>query len=171
VAGKALFPNADVFVEQRDAGLWLDEGKRATVAKEHGHVFDEAHAAFAPYLAAGHVKTFAAGAEPVPGIRSIDASGHTPGHTMYEVSGGGQTLRFVGDLVHAKDVQFAEPQVTISFDVDPASARRRREAVFQDAATRGYLVAAAHVPFPGVGRVEKSGKAYAWAPLNYSALQ
>jgi glyoxylase-like metal-dependent hydrolase (beta-lactamase superfamily II) len=47
VAGKALFPNADVFVEQRDAGLWLDEGKRASVAKEHGHVFDEAHAAFA----------------------------------------------------------------------------------------------------------------------------
>jgi glyoxylase-like metal-dependent hydrolase (beta-lactamase superfamily II) len=171
VDGKALFPNAQVFVERRDAALWLDESKRASVAKEHGYMFDEARAAFAPYLAAGRVKTFAAGAEPVPGIRSIDASGHTPGHTMYEVSGGGQTLRFVGDLLHAKDVQFAEPQVTISFDVDSAAARRRREAVFQDAAARGYIVAAAHIPFPGVGHVERSGNAYAWAPLNYSALQ
>jgi glyoxylase-like metal-dependent hydrolase (beta-lactamase superfamily II) len=171
IDGKAVFPNADVYVERREAGLWLDEGKRGTVAKEHGHVFDEAKAAFAPYLAASRVKTFDAGTEVVRGVRSVAAAGHTPGHTMYEVSGGGQTLRFVGDLLHAKDVQFAEPQVTIRFDVDPQSAQRRREAVFADAAAKGYLVAAAHVSFPGIGRVERSGRQFAWAPINYSSLQ
>jgi glyoxylase-like metal-dependent hydrolase (beta-lactamase superfamily II) len=171
IAGQAVFPNALVYVERHDASLWLDESKRGAMGKEQAHVFDEAKAAFAPYLAAGKLKPFDAGSEVVPGVRSMLAAGHTPGHTLYEVSGGGQTLRFVGDLVHAKDVQFAEPRVTIRFDVDARAARRQRVAVFADAAAKGYLVAAPHLSFPGIGRVARSGKAYAWEPVNYSALQ
>jgi len=171
VGGKAVFPNADVYVDERDAALWLDPANRSKVAKEHAHMVDEALVAFAPYRQAGKVKTFRGGADVVPGIRSIPAPGHTPGHTVYEVRGGGSTMRFVGDLLHAKDVQMAEPQVTISFDEDAEAARRQREAVFADAAARGYVVAAAHTPFPGVGHVERNGRTYAWAPLNYSSLQ
>lgn len=171
VDGKAVFPNAEVWVDEHDAALWLDPASRTRVAKGHAYMVDEALVAFAPYRQAGRVKTFRGGAEVVPGIRSVPAPGHTPGHTLYEVSGGGQTMRFIGDLLHAKDVQMAEPEVTISFDEDPAAARRRREALFADAAARGYVVAAAHTPFPGVGHVERSGTTYAWAPLNYGALQ
>jgi len=168
---KAVFPNADVYVDEHDVALWLDPANRSKVAEGHAYMVDEALVAFAPYRQAGKVKTFHGAGEVVPGIRSVPTPGHTPGHTVYEVSGGGQTLRFLGDLLHAKDVQMAEPEVTISFDEDSAAARRQREAVFADAAARGYMVAAAHTPFPGVGHVERSGKAYTWAPLNYGALQ
>lgn len=171
VDGKAVFPNADVYVDEHDAALWLDPASRGRVAKGHAHMVDEALAAFAPYRRAGKLKTFRGGAEVMPGIRSVPTPGHTPGHTVYEVSGGGLTMRFIGDLLHAKDVQMAEPEVTISFDEDAGAARRQRETLFADAAVRGYVVAAAHTPFPGVGHVERSGRAYAWAPLHYSALQ
>jgi glyoxylase-like metal-dependent hydrolase (beta-lactamase superfamily II) len=171
VDGKAVFPNADIRVARRDVALWLDPASRSKVVKAHAYMVDQALAAFAPYQQAGRVKPFDGDGEVVPGIRAVAAPGHTPGHTVYEVAAGGQTIRFVGDVLHAKDVQMAEPQVTIRFDEDADAARRQREALFADAAARGTIVAAAHTPFPGVGHVERSGKGYVWAPLNYSALQ
>jgi glyoxylase-like metal-dependent hydrolase (beta-lactamase superfamily II) len=171
IDGKAVLPNAEVVVARRDADAWLDPANRAKVRPESVHVIDEALAAFAPYRKAGRVRTFDGPGEVVPGIRAVPVPGHTPGHTMYELTAGGQTLRFVGDAVHAKDVQMAEPQVTIRFDEDAAAARRQRETLFADAAARGYIVAAAHTPFPGLGHVERSGSGYAWAPLNYSSLR
>jgi glyoxylase-like metal-dependent hydrolase (beta-lactamase superfamily II) len=171
IDGKAVFPNAEVVVARGEADAWLDRANRTKVRQESVHVIDEALAAFAPYRKANRVRIFDGAGDVVPGIRAVPAPGHTPGHTAYEMTAGGQTIRFVGDLLHAKDVQMAEPQVTIRFDEDPAAARRQREAMFADAATRGYIVAAAHTPFPGLGHVERSGRAYAWTPLNYSSLR
>lgn len=171
VDGKAVFENAEVYVEERDAAFWLDPETKARVVKDHTYMVDEALVAFAPYQAAGKVRTFHAGAAVLPGIRSVPAPGHTPGHTVYEVTGDGQTMRFIGDLLHAKDVQMAEPQVTIRFDEDAKAARAQREAFFAAAAARGTIVAASHTPFPGVGRIARNARAYIWAPLNYNALQ
>ena len=39
---------------------------------------------------------FAAGAEVVPGIRSVAAYGHTPGHTLFEVTSAGAELLLPG---------------------------------------------------------------------------
>jgi len=128
VDGKAVFPNADVYVDEHDVTLWLDPSSRDKVAKGHAHMVDEALVAFAPYRQAGKLKTFHGAVEVIPGIRSVPTPGHTPGHTVYEVSGGGQTVRFLGDLLHAKDVQMAEPNVTISFDEDANAARRGASA-------------------------------------------
>lgn len=171
IDGKAVLPNAEVVVAKHEADAWLDPANRTKVRPDSVHVIDEALAAFAPYRQAGRVRTFDGPVEVVPGIRAVPAPGHTPGHTVYEVTAGGQTMRFVGDTLHAKDVQMAEPQVTIQFDEDSNAARRQREALFADAAARGIIVAAAHTPFPGLGYIERSGSAYTWAPLNYSSLR
>ena len=40
--------------------------------------------------------------------------------------------------------------------------------VFADAAKQGYLVAGAHLPFPGIGHIRSEGKGYVWVPLNYA---
>jgi hypothetical protein len=43
------------------------------------------------------------------------------------------------------------------------------ELVFADAAENGYMVAGAHISFPGLGHVRRNGeKGYTWMPLNYS---
>jgi glyoxylase-like metal-dependent hydrolase (beta-lactamase superfamily II) len=171
IAGRAVFPNAEVVVAKGDADAWLDPANRTKVRPESVRIVDEALAAFAPYRKTGRVRTFDGPGEVVPGIRAVPVPGHTPGHTMYELTAGGKTVRFVGDTVHAKDVQMAEPRITIQFDEDPAAARRQREALFADAAARGTIVAAPHTPFPGLGYIERNGSGYLWAPLHYSALR
>ena len=93
--------------------------------------------------------------------------GHTPGHEGYMVESAGQKMLAWGDLVHSAAVQFARPEVTIGFDVDPKEARATRQRVLELAARERLLVAAPHISFPGLGHVRKDGAAYAWVPLEY----
>ena len=66
------------------------------------------------------------------------------------------TQSFVGDLhycqglVHIDAVQFDNPSVCIKFDSDPEKAAEQRKRTFADAAKNRYLLAFAHVSFPGV---------------------
>jgi hypothetical protein len=73
----------------------------------------------------------------------------------------------LGDTIHAPDVQFDAPSITMKFDIDQKLAAIRRERVFADAAKNGYLVAFAHMYFPGVGHVRKDGNHYRWIPVPY----
>jgi hypothetical protein len=59
--------------------------------------------------------------------------------------------------------------VTIQFDSDSAAAAQQRAKAYAEAAAQGYLVGAAHLSFPGVGRLRSEGSGYAFVPLNYRA--
>ncbi|WP_208729872.1 MBL fold metallo-hydrolase [Corallococcus exercitus] len=168
VDGKAVFPNAVVYVEKNEADFWLDASNEKTVAEELRAGFAQAAASFAPYLAANKVKKFTGSTELFPGVRSISVPGHSPGHSFYAIESKGQQMQFWGDLVHVKDVQFRSPGVTIKFDLDAAAAARQRLKAMNDAAAKGYYVGAAHISFPGIGRVLADGKAFTWLPVNYS---
>jgi len=74
----------------------------------------------------------------------------------------------IGDLVHAQFIQFDDPSVTIEFDSDMKAALASRKAAFADAAKNGYLIGAAHLPFPALGHLRSSGKGYQFVPVNYS---
>ena len=58
-----------------------------------------------------------------------------------------------GDLMHVAAVQFPEPQITIAFDTDSKAAAEQRAKAYADAAQGRYLVAGAHLPFPGIGHI------------------
>ncbi|KAB0666004.1 MBL fold metallo-hydrolase [Oryzomonas japonica] len=168
IDGKAVFPNALIYVDKHEADFWLDKANEAGAEARHKHAFVEAATAFAPYLASGKLRTFGNGTELFPGIRTLETPGHTPGHSFYVVESRGQKMQLWGDVAHAEEVQFPSPEVTIAFDVDAPAAAKQRIKAFADAAKRGYWVAAAHFPFPGIGHVRRDGKAYVWVPVNYS---
>jgi glyoxylase-like metal-dependent hydrolase (beta-lactamase superfamily II) len=100
-------------------------------------------------------------------VRSVPAPGHTPGHTFYKLESQGATIMFWGDVMHVAEVQLQDPSVTIDYDVDPKGAAAQRKLAFADAAERGYLVAPAHMSFPGVGHLRRDGQGYRWVPLPY----
>jgi glyoxylase-like metal-dependent hydrolase (beta-lactamase superfamily II) len=125
-------------------------------------------AATKPYRAADRFKPFEGDTELVPGIRAVAAHGHTPGHAVYLVESQGQKLMLWGDLMHVAAVQFGEPSVTIRFDSDSKAAAARRARLYAEAAQQGYWVAAAHLPFPGIGHVRARGSGYEWFPANYT---
>jgi glyoxylase-like metal-dependent hydrolase (beta-lactamase superfamily II) len=169
VGSELAFPNAVVRADQHDADFWLSQANLDKAAPEAKGFFQGAMASLNPYVAAGHFKPFSGDTELAPGIQAHASYGHTPGHTVYVVQSQGQKLVLWGDLMHVAAVQFAQPTVTIQFDTDTQAAAAVRQRAFAEAAKQGYLVAAAHLPFPGVGHLRKSGAGYAYLPVTYSA--
>jgi glyoxylase-like metal-dependent hydrolase (beta-lactamase superfamily II) len=167
VASKAAFPNAVVRADKHDADYWLNAGEMAKAPADKKDYFKNAQVALSGYPGA-KFKPFEGEVQLSPGIRATASYGHTPGHTTYIVESKGQKLVLIGDLMHANFVQFDDPSVTIAFDSDPKAALASRKAGFADAAKQGYLIGAAHLPFPGLGHLRTAGAAYQFIPVSYS---
>lgn len=169
--GQRVFPNATIRVHQRDADAWLDPKKAASASGNDKRVFEGAKLALGPYIESGRLHTILGDGELVPGIRALGTSGHTPGHTVYVVESKGERMYVIGDLMHVGAVQFAAPAVAITFDSDQKAAVAQRQKIFALAEKEGALLAIAHVPFPGMGRLRKTGEGYVFVPVNYSVPQ
>ena len=166
--GKAVFPNAIVRADKKEAGFWLDKASMDKAPAAMKDFFKGAMASMKPYVDAGRFKPFDGDVELVPGIRSFATRGHTPGHAAYVVESNGAKLVVWGDLMHVAAVQFPDPSVTIQFDIDSKAAAPQRKKAYADAAKNGYYVAVAHVSFPGIGQLRPDGKGYRWLPANYT---
>jgi glyoxylase-like metal-dependent hydrolase (beta-lactamase superfamily II) len=170
VGGQPVFPNAVVYVDQRDPALWLSEEAAAKAPAARRPTFAQSHQTVDPVARAGRLRTFDGATELFPGVRSVPEPGHTPGLSGYMIESRGQRLLLWGDVVHAAEVQFKDPTVTIEYDVDPSAAVATRRQVLGDAARQGYLVGGAHLSFPGLGHVRAEGSGYAWAPAPYVSV-
>ena len=170
-AGKMAFPNAVVHANKLDADYWLSRANLDKADPASKGFFQGAQASLAPYVQAHHFETFEGDVDLAPGIRSVALPGHTPGHTGYMIESNGQRLLVWGDVVVVGAIQFANPSVTIEFDADAGEAAAERRKAFDDAASQGYWVAGAHLPFPGLGHVRAAGEAFEWAPANYSIVR
>jgi len=166
--GVMLFPNAMVHVNQVDADFWLNPANESTVPDILLPMFSGARDSLAPYQKAGHVATFRGETEVLPGLRAIPAPGHTPGHTWYLVTSEDEHLLAWGDTVHVATVQLVEPGTSIRYDYDEAAAAASRNRALQEASEKGYWVGAAHVSFPGIGHIKRTGTGYQWVPVNYT---
>ena len=169
--GKPAFPNATVHADQHDADFWLAQANLDKAPAEMKGFFQGAMASMNPYVSGGKMKPFDGNTQLFPGIRAMAAPGHTPGHTVYAIESKGSKLVLWGDLMHVAAVQFPEPQVTIAFDTDSKAAAEQRVKAYADAAQGRYLVAGAHLPFPGIGHVRADGKGYAWVPVDYNTIR
>jgi glyoxylase-like metal-dependent hydrolase (beta-lactamase superfamily II) len=167
VDGKMIFPNALVHVHQREKDFWLSDAEASNAPAGQKPAFVQAHDSLTPYIDAGKLRTFDGAAQLFPGVTTIPTPGHTPGHTFYSVESKGQKLVFWGDVIHAAEVQFPDPTVTIKYDRDFRAAAAQRATAFAEAAKGGYWVAAPHISFPGVGHLRSEGTGYVWMPAPY----
>jgi glyoxylase-like metal-dependent hydrolase (beta-lactamase superfamily II) len=149
--GKALFPKALVYVAEAEKRYWTET-----------NINQGAVAALAPY--GGRVTTFKPGdlgaalAELVPGIRPIAAYGHTPGHTCFLLQSGNAKLLVWGDLMHVQDIQFPRPDISVTYDTDPAMAAETRKKILKYAADNKIPIAGMHLVYPAIGEVTADGK-------------
>ena len=163
--GKPAFPNADVYLATPERDHWTAEAAPDTPQKKVLAAYRDRLHLFTP-AALGEVadgKRWQR--EPLPGnVTAIAAYGHTPGHTMFQIDAGGQSLLIWADLTHAMAVQMPYPSVAVTYDVDPAQAVRSRLAVLEYAAKSGIPVAGMHIPYPGIGTVAKDADGYRFTP-------
>ncbi|MDR2507394.1 MAG: MBL fold metallo-hydrolase [Candidatus Accumulibacter sp.] len=168
--GERVFVNADIWSSKGENDFWLDRKTSAKAPNEAKPFFKMAQDAAAPYLSSRQWKIFSGEQELLPGIHTLETSGHTPGHTSYLLRNKGRTMIVLGDLVHNHAIQFSRPDVAIEFDTYPKRAIAARKAVFARAAREKLLVAGMHLPFPGIGHIRRDGKAFAWVPIEFTPL-
>lgn len=144
-----VFPRAALFVAAPERSYWENAaGGGGTLAT----------AVFRAY--AGRVKTFQYGDEVVPGIRAVDAAGHTPGHTVFDI---GEML-IIGDLLHAAAIQFPHPEFSAAYDMNAEQAAAARKRIYELASKTSQPVAGMHLPFPGVGRIQQDAARFIFLP-------
>jgi glyoxylase-like metal-dependent hydrolase (beta-lactamase superfamily II) len=165
--GQPVFANATVHVGAPDLAFFLDasNSERTGYARQY---FDEAEKTIGVYQRAGKVKAFSDNEAILPGIVATLHPGHTPGSAFFTVSSKGHSIAFIGDVIHVAAVQFPDPAVTIVYDVNPGEAAAVREKTFSAFAGARQLVAAPHLPFPGVGHIRaEGGGSFTWHPAEY----
>jgi glyoxylase-like metal-dependent hydrolase (beta-lactamase superfamily II) len=129
--GTAIFPNATVHAATSEADHWVEAGRVAAAAGLQRLMYYTAVRALAPYRDAGRLVTFHYAGEVIPGVRPVDLSGHTPGHTGYLLGEGDETVLFWGDIVHSHTVQLRRPEVSVFSDSDEAGAVAARWKAFE----------------------------------------
>ena len=109
------------------------------------------------------VELFDAGAEVLPGVEAVASIGHTPGHTSFMIHRGGGLL-VVGDAISNAVISFERPDWHSGTDQDPGQgAATRRRLLDRLTADRARIVGF-HLPYPGVGVVEKRDVGYRFVP-------
>jgi glyoxylase-like metal-dependent hydrolase (beta-lactamase superfamily II) len=156
-SGRLAFPDATGFAHAAEIAFWSDAARRAD--DEHRESAREAIRVFGARL-----RAFEHDAEILPGVRTVDASGHTPGHSAILLESQGERLLCVGDSFYDR-LQLSHPQWCTPWDHDAGRAVLSRRRLLDRAADENLLVHAYHMPFPGLGLVRRLGDAYEWVPI------
>jgi glyoxylase-like metal-dependent hydrolase (beta-lactamase superfamily II) len=109
-------------------------------------------------------ETIRAGAEVVPGVTLLDTAGHTPGHVSVRVESGRQQLVIGGDALAHPKVSFSAPEWRWGPDMDADRAAAARRKLLDMLAADKSLLLGYHLPWPGIGRVERSGTVFRYMP-------
>jgi len=165
--GKA-FPRATVFLPKADWDFFI----RTDPDLSYMPVPEEFRLRFAAAIKSSlepvrnDLELYEAGDEIVPGLTTIEASGHTPGMATFLVHSGNDQLLLTADLAYHPLVNVDKPWLP-GPDRDKETALSSRRRIFDRAAADRMPVLGFHYPFPGLGRMLKTDGGYAWVPANW----
>ena len=93
--GAKVFPNAEILVPEPEWTFWMDDSNMGQAQGTVKRYFLNARRIFSDI--AKDVRRFKPGAEVAPGIVSVPAYGHTPGHTAFAIHSGNQSMLAMSD--------------------------------------------------------------------------
>lgn len=102
--------------------------------------------------------------EVAPGVSTVPAPGHTPGHVAVTVDSDGDSLLHLVDTV-LHPIHLAHPEWHAATDYEPKRVVETRTRLLTAAATDRTPVLASHFPAPGPGYVGETDGAWDWEPL------
>lgn len=107
------------------------------------------------------------GDEVVPGIRAVDAAGHSPGLLAFHIESDGKRFMITADTVTQYVMAVQRPDWHFEMDDDKDKAVATRKRMLDMLATEKLLFSSFHMPFPGLGWIEKTGNGYRWVAHSY----
>jgi glyoxylase-like metal-dependent hydrolase (beta-lactamase superfamily II) len=167
--GSMAFPNAEIMVPAKDWAFWMSD---ENAAKAQSDLMKGYFANVRKVYAGIESKPtkYEWGKEIVPGITSVAAPGHTPGHTAFMISSGGSSVLIQSDVTNIPELFLRNPDWHVAFDVDPAMAQETRHKFLDMAAAEKATVVGFHFTFPSIGHVEKDGTKYRLIPSLWNPL-
>ena len=151
------YPNAKYVTGQAEYDAW---------AKQDNERFNDKVRPFAEKMS-----FIGDGASVAPGITSMAAFGHTPGHMTYMLESNGAQLVLTADTANHYVWSLAYPDWEVKFDMDKSAAAATRKAIYGMLAADKIPFVGYHMPFPGVGYVETGGEGmFRYVPHSYQML-
>src|SRR3984885_134234 len=90
-----VFPNAEIMVPEAEWAFWMDDANLNAAPTDLKLTFRNQRRIFSDI--ARNVTRFEPGKEVASGVVTMAAPGHTPGHTVFAVHSGAQSLLVLGD--------------------------------------------------------------------------
>jgi len=154
--GAVRFPNARHYVPRADWDTYYVDNHEGFASDIERHL--------APVERAGLVDFVDGDREVAPGVSLLFTPGESPGHSVVKVDSEGETLFYVGDLVHFP-VEFERLHLMLD-DRDPIITAAARRRICREAVATGGLVVFTHADFPGWGTIDATSEAaWRWRPL------
>lgn len=167
--GALIYPNAEIMVPAVEWAHWMDDAKMNAAPENARGGFQNVRKIFGPI--ADKITKYEWGKELVPGISSIGTPGHTPGHTSFLITSGSAKTVIQSDATPGMSWLFiARPDWLPNADTDAPLAQQSRRKLFDMIATDRILFGAYHMPFPGLGYLEKVGDGYRFVPAPWNPI-
>lgn len=160
-----VFPDAEIMVPEAEWKFWMDDANLNAAPPDLKLLFRNQRRIFSDIEK--NVARFAPGAEVAPGIVTLPAPGHTPGHTAFAVHSGDQSLLVLSDTAQHPAVFARHPDWQAAFDIDGTATVATRKKLFDRAAADRMLVTGYHFPFPACGHLIKTASGYEHVPVEW----
>jgi glyoxylase-like metal-dependent hydrolase (beta-lactamase superfamily II) len=149
-------------VSEPEWAFWMDDGQMSRAPEAMKQGFQNARRVFGPI--ADKVARYSGEQELLPGLTTMPAAGHTPGHSVFTLASGGDSLLIWADTTNKPELFVTHPGWHATFDMDPAAAEANRRRLLDMLATERMRVTGYHFPFPANGYIARNGGGYAYVP-------
>jgi glyoxylase-like metal-dependent hydrolase (beta-lactamase superfamily II) len=150
-------PDAAFYVASAEWDFWSSENATRGLPAERAGFVTGARRNYTAIK--DKMKMVKAGDEIVSGLRIINTLGHTQGHVSIELAGG-DGLIVGGDVLTHSLISFQHPEWKPIADHVPDQAVATRRKLLDRLATDRSRLIGFHLPYPGVGTVERKDNAY-----------
>jgi glyoxylase-like metal-dependent hydrolase (beta-lactamase superfamily II) len=166
--GAKVFPKAEIWVPEPEWTFWMDDANMGRATGAVHKYFLNARRIFKDI--SKEVRRFKPGNEVAPGIVSVPAYGHTPGHTAFAIHSGNQSMLAMSDTAREPSLFVRHPEWQPTYDMDGPLAVKTRIAMLDRAAADRMLIEAYHFPFPACGHIAKTATGYELVPAMWQPL-
>jgi glyoxylase-like metal-dependent hydrolase (beta-lactamase superfamily II) len=163
MAGKTderIFPNAQMIMSEQEFNYWTQPDIfKEQPERRHAYI-RRIHSFFPKWKS---MCTLVSGEKDIlPGVRIIPAFGHSPGHSVFQISSAKEQFFYLGDTANVQALFVPNPHWHVFYDQNGAQAEASRRKLFDRIVAENAIACCTHFAWPSMGRISKDGKAYAY---------
>jgi glyoxylase-like metal-dependent hydrolase (beta-lactamase superfamily II) len=160
--GVPNFPNATLYLSQAELDFWTSAAEDRRMARSI--------AGFRKHILPlrERFRLIRDEEEFLPGIHALATPGHTPGHMAFLFDGG---WCLTGDVAFHDPLSYDFPEAESVYDTDRAQGVSTRLRLLDRLAAERLSIIGYHHPWPGLGRLERTGETFRFVPEHQSLDQ